>query len=102
MWDTEVEVATLWLSPRRLLAVAAGVRAGRAFIHLRVGRPDGRGVFVPGRQELVLPVLEAATVCAAIHQAGLCAHALLGRSAATPGPVSAAHAAAVEAARQRA
>ena len=101
MWDTEEPVATIWLSPRRLLIVAACVREGRAYVHLRAGRPDGRGGFVPGRQELVLPVLEAPTVSAALHRAELCARALLGQSEPDPGPVAAAHAAAAEAARQR-
>ena len=101
MWDTEEQVATIWLSPRRLLSVAACTREGRAYVHLRVGRPDGLGGFVPGRQEVVLPVVEAGTVRAALHRAELCTRALLGWPAAEPGPVAAAHAAATEAARQR-
>jgi len=101
MWNTEKSVAVIWLTPRRLLIVAACVREGRAYIHLRVGRPNGRGGFVAGRQEVVLPVVEATTTRAALHQAELRAYALLGRSAATPGPVAAAHAEAVEAARRR-
>lgn len=100
-WDREEQVGVQWLNATHAIVVSVCIRRGRPFAWLRMHEVRHGRSLQPARQELVLPLSDAAPINAMLHRAELLARSMTDSPQQEEGPATRAHRPATEAKQVR-